>query len=439
MPAARRWGRKTSDAETSPSAASTASSETPCPPPPAVPSEMKDAYQSRAKSASHILQHYHATGCAGGAFSWRAALLDPNKGLVLCTEPREYRETTLADIQYSKDDKRRGGGPRVGPFQECIPGESWWALPKYDLETRRRSSAFNERMHVEWENHVDHILANGGKLPTASVVAKAGFRSCSPCCRDMLALARPTGKTFIMVDLAEDDQRGTFHFVTGDKYLPVPKEALEPAQVSALKGIVSLAQDNMYPSSQDIYDAVVALGVPIDEQAQRMYLGDSALMPAGSGAHLQGANLLQVLHAEHFARLTAEYGASILRDPERPKKEIAAVLECRDRARQLLMDAWRPNLAGAALQRLSMYADAAVTPLLPENIREYLPLKSATVSAMKAARRAPRLTAAKLQDIGDGKALGKASDSDVLSVADASTAVPDEDFSDSGDLEDGGF
>ena len=42
-----------------------------------------------------------------------------------------------------------------------------------------QGSAFNERMHVEWENHVDHILQNGGQLPTASVVAKAGFRSCA--------------------------------------------------------------------------------------------------------------------------------------------------------------------------------------------------------------------------------------------------------------------
>merc|ERR1712032_1302212 len=95
-----------------------------------------------------------------------------------------------------------------GAFQETIPGASWQSLPKYDFTTNNRSTAFNERMHVEWENHVEHILQNGGELPLASVVAKAGFRSCAPCCRDMLALARPTGKTFIMVDLAEDDKRG---------------------------------------------------------------------------------------------------------------------------------------------------------------------------------------------------------------------------------------
>lgn len=160
----------------------------------------------------------------------------------MCTEPREYRATTMEDIKTSKEDKRRGGGPRVGSFQECIPGERWTALPKYDFTTTRRSSAFNERMHVEWENHVDHILNNGGDLPTASVVAKAGFRSCAPCCRDMLALAQPTGKTFIMVDLAEDDRRGTFHFVTGEKYVPVPKEACDGTQLKELKAIVLKAK-----------------------------------------------------------------------------------------------------------------------------------------------------------------------------------------------------
>merc|ERR1712039_504322 len=119
-------------------------------------------------------------------------------------------------------------------------------------------------MHVEWENHADHILKNNGQLPVASVVAKAGFRSCAPCCRDMLALARPTGKTFIMVDLAEDDKRGTFHFVAGDKYLPVPKEACTPGEVAALKGIVANAQEQLYSSSEAIYDAVMDVGPPID-------------------------------------------------------------------------------------------------------------------------------------------------------------------------------
>merc|ERR1712093_536030 len=164
-----------------------------------------------------------------------------------------------------------------GPFQECIPGDSWQALPKYDFTTKNRSCGYNERMHVEWENHVDHILSNDGELPTASVVAKAGFRSCAPCCRDMLALARPTGKTFIMVDLAEDDRRGTFHFVTGEKYVPVPKEACDGTQLTELKAIVIKAQDNQYESSQAIYDAVIAVGAPIDETAQALYLGDPAL------------------------------------------------------------------------------------------------------------------------------------------------------------------
>merc|ERR1719379_1138799 len=183
--------------------------------------------------------------------------MDPRKDVYMCHEPREYRETDMNDIKVSKDDKRRGGGPRVGPFQQTIPGNAWQALPKYDFTTNHRSCAFNERMHVEWENHVDHILDNGGELPCASVVAKAGFRSCAPCCRDMLALARPTGKTFIMVDLAEDDKRGTFHFVTGDKYLPVPKEALGPQDLSTMKKIVSGAKDGLYESSEEIYNAIV--------------------------------------------------------------------------------------------------------------------------------------------------------------------------------------
>lgn len=364
-------------------------------------------------------------------------MMDPSKDLILCTEPREYRQTSMLDIQHSKDDKRRGGGPRVGPFQECIPGKAWNALPKYDMETKHRSSAFNERMHVEWENHVDHILANDGELPTASVVAKAGFRSCSPCCRDMLALARPTGKTFIMVDLAEDDGRGTFHFVTGNKYLPVPKEALEPQQLADLKRIVCDAQCGVYKSSQAIYEAVMETGVPIDEQAQHMYLGDPALMPVGVGANLHGTNLLKILHAEHFARLTAEYGASILRDDARPTAEIATVLECRNRAKQMLIAAWQPNLSGLALRRLDSYADAAVRPLLPESIREYTPLKHGLTAALRAARRASHLIAANLEAISEPKTtmlsrkaicvVGNSRDSDVVSLADASTSVPEDD------------
>lgn len=447
MPA-RRWARTATRDEASAPTTPVAAVEATSPTPPTVSREIQQAYQSRARLPSYIMQHYHSTGCAGGAFSWRAAMMDPNKRLFLCREPREYRLTTMSDIQRSKDDKRRGGGPRVGPFQECIPGEAWQSLPKYDMQTRRRSSAFNERMHVEWENHVDHILSNGGDLPIASVVAKAGFRSCAPCCRDMLALARPTGKTFIMVDLAEDDTRGTFHFVTADKYLPVPKEALEPGELEVLKKIVMNAQNGIYASSLAIYEAVASLGVPIDEQAQRMYLGDAALLPIGAGAHLTGAGLLEVLHAEHFARLSAEYGASIVRDPERPWEEVAAVLECRDRARRLLIAAWRPHLSGLALQRLGSYADAAVAPLLPESTREYLPLKRAAAAAMRAARRVPHLTAAKLQAIGKAKgvtstlaglSLATAKDSDLASVADASTAVPDDSVSDTEDLEEGGL
>merc|ERR1712110_502269 len=138
-------------------------------------------------------------------------------------------------------------------------------------------------MHVEWENHVDHILANEGELPTASVVAKAGFRSCAPCCRDMLALARPTGKTFIMVDLAEDDSRGTFHFVTGDKYLPVPKESCTAIELDSLKKIVADAQAGVFDSGSAIYNAVIGLNVPIDQTAQTLYLGDRALLPSGCG------------------------------------------------------------------------------------------------------------------------------------------------------------
>eukprot|EP00930_Biecheleria_cincta_P089123 TRINITY_DN78389_c0_g1_i1.p1 TRINITY_DN78389_c0_g1~~TRINITY_DN78389_c0_g1_i1.p1 ORF type:complete len:443 (-),score=76.85 TRINITY_DN78389_c0_g1_i1:161-1489(-) len=441
MPAGRRWGRKPCESSMHP--APSMQAEIRCSALPTVTQDMKLAYQSRAKTPSYILQHYHSTGCAGGAFSWRAAMMDPSKDLILCTEPREYRQTSMLDIQRSKDDKRRGGGPRVGPFQECIPGKAWNALPKYDMETNHRSSAFNEQMHVEWENHVDHILANDGELPTASVVAKAGFRSCSPCCRDMLALARPTGKTFIMVDLAEDDNRGTFHFVTGDKYLPVPKEALEPQQLADLKRIVSDAQCGAYKSSQAIYDAVMEIGVPIDEQAQHMYLGDPALMPVGVGADLHGTNLLKILHAEHFARLTAEYGASILRDDARPTSVIAAVLECRNRAKQMLIAAWKPNLSGLALRRLNSYADAAVTPLLPESIREYAPLKHGLTAAIRAARRASQWIAANLESIGEPSTPMSSRkvncvDSDVISLADASTTVPEDDTSDP-ENQDGGW
>lgn len=300
--------------------------------------------------------------------------MDPNKALYLCTERREFRKTTTADIQLSLDDKRRGGGPRVGPFQESIPGCHWEALPKYDLETKARSCAFNERMHVEWENHVDHILENNGELPIASVVAKAGFRSCAPCCRDMLALARPTGKTFIMVDLADDDTRGTFHFVCGDKYLPVPKEALEPNQVKDLKKIVMEAQAGKYQSSVSIHEAVMKLQVPIDEKAQSLYLYDQALLPAGSATNLKGNALLQVLHAEHFARLAAEYGASILRDPQQPVQKKDAIRACRTRAQHLLFAAWSPHLQ-LSKSDLHNYSTAAVMPLLPDEHTEYAKFK----------------------------------------------------------------
>lgn len=348
----------------------------PLPPSPATgtPRKARTRATRPATGPSYILKHYHATGCAGGAFSFRAASMDSTKELILCNEAREYRSTTLEDIQYSKDDKRRGGGPRVGPFQENIPGNGWKALPKYDFTTKKRSSAFNERMHVEWENHVDHILENGGELPTASVVAKAGFRSCAPCCRDMLALARPTGKTFIMVDLAEDDQRGTFHFVTGDKYLPIPKESCESHEILALKKIVADAQAGMFDSSEAIYNAVVQLGVPLDETAQALYLGDRALLPSGCGFQLKGKPLLEILHAEHFARLSAEYGASIIRDTNRPIAQQQAIQQCRARAKEMLLEAWRPHIQDDNLN-LEAYAAAAVAPLLPETSTAYFKMK----------------------------------------------------------------
>lgn len=325
----------------------------------------------KASCASFILQHYHSTGCAGGAFSWRAAMMDPDKDMYVCAQPREYRQTTIGDIQVSKADKRRGGGPRVGPFQETIPGDCWHALPKYDFTTKNRSSAFNERMHVEWENHADHILANNGQLPAVSVVAKAGFRSCAPCCRDMLALARPTGKAFIMVDLAEDDARGTFHFVAGDKYLPVPKEACDASVVGVLKKIVLKAQSGFYTSSDSLYHAVLDSGAPVDETAQSLYLNDRALLPASCSLHLRGDALLEILHAEHFARLSAEYGAAVIRDASKPHQQHDAILRCRARAKELLIAAWMPHLQGVDVD-LEHYASQAVAPLLPEDPAAFL-------------------------------------------------------------------
>ncbi|CAJ1348569.1 unnamed protein product [Effrenium voratum] len=322
---------------------------------------------------SYILQHYHSTGCCGGAFSFRAALLDPSKELHICLDPREYRNTNMEDIELSLADKRRGGGPRVGAFQGDIPGDHWKALPKYDFTTKNRSSAFNERMHVEWENHVDHILQNGGQLPIASVVAKAGFRSCAPCCRDMLALAKPTGKTFIMVDLAEDSSRGTFHFVTGSNYLPVPKEACTDSEVEKLKRIVLDAQAGRFESSREIYEAVLAADVPIDTTAQALYGGDS-LLPSDCAEKLCDLELLQAVHAEHFARLAAEYGASIFRDPNSTPAQREAVLRCRQLARQQLVSAWRPVLQAVKVD-LDAYADLAVAPLLPESPDLYLHFK----------------------------------------------------------------
>jgi len=361
------------------SSSSASASQAEVPPPPLAPDGPSRMRLPRSNRPSFILQHYHATGCAGGAFSWRGAMMDPEKNLFMCTQPREYRETNCEHIRISKEDKRRGGGPRVGPFQEDIPGDGWEALPKYDYTTQNRSSGFNERMHVEWECHADNILGNGGELPTTSVVAKAGFRSCAPCCRDMLALARPTGKAFIMVDLAEDDSRGTFHFVTGGDYLPVPKEACNAEQVKKLKKIVSQAQDDYYSSSDELHDAVLQSGAPVDETAQAMYMGDVALLPPGCGEHLRGSALLEVLHAEHFARLTAEYGASIIRDENRPYEQHDAVRRCRARARQMLIAAWRPHLNDVKVD-LDAYASAAVAPLLPDDPGSYMKLKrSSTV------------------------------------------------------------
>mmetsp|Transcript_79841 Transcript_79841/g.234839 ORF Transcript_79841/g.234839 Transcript_79841/m.234839 type:complete len:504 (+) Transcript_79841:112-1623(+) len=346
----------------------------PSPPPSVLAAPLRERQPRPVKGRSFCMQHYHSTGCAGGAFAMRAAKMNPDKSLFMCKERREFRITTIEDIAFSLHDKQHGQGPRVGSFQRTIPGNAWEALPKYDYSTQKRSCAFNERMHVEWENHVDHMLSNSGELPTASVVAKAGFRSCAPCCRDMLALARPTGKTFIMVDLAEQDDRGTFHFVCGDKYLPVPKEYLESNQVTSLKQVVLNAQDGVYACSEDIYDAVLDLGVPVDTQAQALYLGDRALLPTGCATGLQGDALLEVLHAEHFARLTAEYGASILRDSQQPEAQKRAILACRARAEQMLVTAWAPNLAALQLQ-LRAYAAAACSPLLPDAAEAYAVLR----------------------------------------------------------------
>lgn len=431
-----RWNRAADTPSTTAPPSDAGMEEVPPPPAPVAARP-----QRAASGPSYVLQHYHATGCAGGAFSWRAATMDPEKMMFVCTEPREYRGTTWEDIEYSRADKRRGGGPRVGSFQENIPGDGWQALPKYDFTTTNRSCAFNERMHVEWENHADHILHNGGELPTASVVAKAGFRSCAPCCRDMLALARPTGKTFIMVDLAEDDSRGTFHFVTGAKYLPVPKEACSPGEVAALKRIVADAQANLYESSEAIYDAVMDLGAPVDEEAQSLYLSDAALLPAGCASQLKGMGLIEVLHAEHFARLPAEYGASILRDQKRSQAERDNVLRVRTRAAKMLVAAWAPHLKGLKVD-LEAYAAAAVAPLLPEEASRYELLRRTS----KAPRPA-RLTAEKLLSIDENAEASSSSAAftpsalkpkadDSMSAAGASTATPDDAVSSFSDLED---
>lgn len=414
---------------------------------------------------SYIIQHYHSTGCCTGAFTWRAAQLNPDKSLRMCKEPREFRETTKDDIQLSRDDKRRGGGPRVGPFQETIPGNHWVALPKYDLTTNCRSTAFNERMHVEWENHVDHILHNDGELPTASVVAKAGFRSCAPCCRDMLALARPTGKTFIMVDLADDDERGTFHFVTGDKYLPIAKEACNPDEIQQLKTIVMDAQADRYATSDAIHEAVIQLGVPVDEMAQSFYLEDPALLPANCAKHVKGQKLLDVLHAEHFARLSAEYGASIMRGKDRPESEKEAVRKTREKGRALLLQAWsavfpKDEYSKHKIQ-LEIYVAGATTPILPDDPEGYLKCRrsvgarrmggGAVVPGSKDKRwskkpkgpKTPKLTASALQGVDEDAetaassteevAVGarvpmpvKAKDFDAASAAGASTHMEDD-------------
>lgn len=407
--------------------AKSASDQTVLPPPP-VTKEVQRPQRS-ATCRSYILQHYHSTGCAGGAFSWRAVMLDPKKTMFMCMEPRDYRSTSAHDIQVSKDDKRRGGGPRVGSFQQCIPGDGWKALPKYDYTTDKRSCGYNERMHVEWENHVDHILCNGGELPIASVVAKAGFRSCAPCCRDMLALARPTGKTFIMVDLAEDDTRGTFHFVVGDNYLPVPKEACTMDEIRALKDVVTKAQANGYESSEAIAEAVLALQPPIDKTAQALYVGDEALLPSGCARNLKGMPLIQALHAEHFARLLAEYGASVLRDSTSTHDQQVAVRECRDLAKKKLIDAWRPHLAGIEVD-LERYAVAAITPLFPESPLEYQTLRrSVRIPTSVQDQNTKSIETRKLSLQRGDATKHSLEDDDCESSIGASTTVPDDTIS----------
>jgi len=297
-------------------------------------------------------------------------MMDPEKDPQMCLEEREFRSTTLEDIARSKEDKHRGGGPRCGPYQATIPGEAWQALPKYDFTTSNRSTAFNERMHVEWENHVNGILKNGGELTPVSVVAKAGFRSCAPCCRDMLALAHPTGKAFVMVDLADDDKRGTFHFVAGGEYLPVPKESCSEQELKSLKDVVVRAQSGEFQSSSELLEAVHTINPPVDQIARNLYLGDAALLPVGCAQKLKGNELLEVLHAEHFARLSAEYGASILRDTQRPQQQIEAIIQCRKKAEANLLRAWAPHLVGYKVD-LQKYVSRATAPLIPEAPADY--------------------------------------------------------------------
>jgi hypothetical protein len=177
-----------------------------------------------------------------------------------------------------------------------------------------------------------------------------------------------------MVDLAEDDKRGTFHFVTGDEYLPVPKEACTPDEVLVLKRIVADAQAGVYLTSEAIHDSVIQSGAPIDESARQLYLGDRALLPAGCGSILKGKPLLEILHAEHFARLCAEYGASIIRDTERPPAQQQAIQKCRLKAKHMLIEAWQQHIQDVSID-LEAYASAAVAPLLPESSSEYSKMK----------------------------------------------------------------
>jgi len=239
------------------------------------------------------------------------------------------------------------------------------------------------------------------------------------------------------VDCAEDNGRGTFHFVTGDKYLPVPKEACCPDEVNALKKLVADAQDNKYTSSRAIYDAVLDLEVPIDVDAQALYLGDRALLPPNCATGLRGSALLEVLHAEHFARLPAEYGASILRDAARPPSQQEAVRRCRARAAKALVTAWQTHLVGFGVD-LEAYAAAAVAPLLPEEPLEYERLKRHGIR--RARPNAASLTADRLQAVDENtgsvlvgarvtladETCRRKDSEDNISLADASTAVPDD-------------